>query len=172
MHPETSIDIDVQLEFNDYLKANSWFLWRKFKWLIVLLLIAAVVYPLIVVVRYSSGVTVNYAWAYFVPWALLLVLLVSSYSGAKQHMASNKALHEKIHYVFSESGMDTTAASFSGTMAWQNVFAAHETGSNFLIFIARNMMYIIPKRCFQSAEQIDAFKRLLRAELGNKAKWK
>ena len=172
MDPKTTIDVEVQLEFNDYLKASFWFLLRKLKWLIVLLVTAGVLYPLVVVVRYSSGVTVNHAWAYFMPWAFLVVLLVSSYFNAKKHMASNKALHERIHYVFSESGVSTTAASFSGMMAWQNVFAAHETRSNFLIFLAANLMYIIPKRCLKSPEEMAAFKRLLRAELGDKAKWK
>jgi hypothetical protein len=33
-------------------------------------------------------------------------------------------------------------------------------------------MYTIPKRCFDSVEQIASFKRLLRSQLDSKAKWK
>ena len=35
---ERTIEIDVLLELRDYLRANYWFLFRKFKLLIVLLL--------------------------------------------------------------------------------------------------------------------------------------
>jgi hypothetical protein len=100
------------------------------------------------------------------------VLFAGQYFNAKKQMASNKALSETIHYVFSQEGINATAASSSGSTAWHNVFEAHETGRNFLIFISKNMMYTIPKRCFHSTGQIEPFKTLLRAQLGAKAKWR
>ena len=87
-------------------------------------------------------------------------------------MASNRALSERVHYVFSESGIEATAPSFSGRTAWQNVYKAYETKTNFLAFISKNMMYVIPKRCFANAEQVASFKSLLRSQLDAKAKWK
>ena len=107
-----------------------------------------------------------------IPWAMFLFVIAGTYFNAKKHLASNRSLSETIHYVFSEEGIDATAVSSSGRTAWQNVLEAHETGKNFLIFLSKNMMYIIPKRCFHSAGQLESFKRLLLTQLGAKAKWK
>jgi hypothetical protein len=172
MSSENRIEIDVLLEFRDYLRANYWFLLHRFKLLFVILFVGGVVYPLLLVSRIATQNPTDHWWAFFIPWAMLLFLIAGQYFNAKKHMASNKALSETIHYVFSQAGINATAASSSGSTAWQNVFEAHETGRNFLIFISKNMMYTIPKRCFHSTEQLESFKALLRAQLGAKAKWK
>lgn len=172
MQPDSEIEIDVLLDFRDYLRANYWYLLHRYKFLFAILLIAGVVYPLVLISGGRSYLLGDHSWGYFIPWFILLYLIVSPYFSAKKYMASNRSLGEKIHYVFSTTGINTNAASFSGTLAWQNVFEARETGSNFLIFNSRSSMYIIPKRCFRDVEHMQAFKRLLQAELGPKAKWK
>ena len=71
-----------------------------------------------------------------------------------------------------EKTFEATAASSSGYTAWKNIYEAHETRNNFLIFISKKMMYTIPKRYFESAEQVASFKKLLRSQLDKRAKWK
>lgn len=123
--------------------------------------------PRLVVLRETDN-----SWGLLIPWALLALMFAGTYFSTKKHMASNKALSERVHYTFSASGFKTTAASFSGQTAWSNIYEAHETKTSFLIFLSKNMMYIIPKRSFASAEQVAAFKSLLRSQLDAKAKWK
>jgi len=172
MNTETTVEIDVLLELRDYLRANYWFMFRRFKWLLLLLFFGAIVYPLLLVSKIALQDEVNNYWGYFIPWVLLALMFGGTYFTTKKQMASNRALNERIHYIFSESGLATNASTFSGQTAWANVYETHETKTNFLIFISKTMMYIIPKRCFDSAEQIASFKRLLRSQLDAKAKWK
>jgi len=172
MATDTTIEIDVLLEFRDYLRANYWFIFHRLKLLLVMLFIGATAYPLILVRQeVSESPTANY-WGYFIPWAILAFLFVGTYFSARRHMASNKALSERVHYVFSERGIEATAPSSSGYTAWKNIYEAHETRNNFLIFISKKMMYTIPKRYFENAEQVASFKKLLRSQLDKRAKWK
>jgi len=131
-----------------------------------------VVYPLLLVSGVWSLREGDNYWGFLIPLGVLAVLFGGTYFSTKKHMASNRALSERAHYVFSESGIEVTAPSSSGRTTWQNVYEAHETKTNFLIFISKNMMYTIPKRCFDSAEHIASFKRLLRSQLDAKVKWK
>lgn len=168
---QTTVEIDVLLELRDYLKANYWFIFRRFK-LFLLVFGFGTVYPLVLLIIGDLDTQNSGFWGYFLPPAVLALLFGATYFNTKKHMASNKSLSERVHYVFSERGIETTAPSFSGQIAWQNVYKAYETRSNFLIFISKNIMYIIPKRCFVSAEQIASFKTLVRSQLDQKAKWK
>jgi YcxB-like protein len=172
MSHHAEIEIDVLLEFRDYLRANYWYLLHRYRLLFVFLFIGGIVYPLLIITGRRSDLLGDNSWAYFIPWVMILLLFVTNYFAAKKHMRSNKPLSEKIHYVFSEQGFNTAASSFSGSTTWQNVFEARETGTNFLIFISNSIMYIVPKRCFRDVEQIQAFKQLVQAQLGPKAKWK
>jgi hypothetical protein len=168
----TTIELDVLLEFRDYLRANYWFLFRRFKLLFLILVIGCVAYPLLVLTGRSSGNPNDNYWGFLIPVGLLVFVMAGTYFGAKRQMASNKALSERIHYTFSEKGIDTSASSSSGHTSWENLYVAHETKTNFLLFISKNMMYTIPKRCFNDADDIVSFKDLLRSQLSSKAKLK
>ena len=111
-------------------------------------------------------------WGLLIPAGMLLFLLVSTYFGTKSQMVSNKSLNERFHYLFNEIGVYVTAPSSSGHTSWANIRTANETGSNFLIFISKNMKYTIPKRCFVDDSQMDRFRQLLKSQLSSKAKLK
>lgn len=172
MSTQTTVEVDVLLEFRDYLRANYWFIFHRFKLFIGLYCFIGVVFPLLLLSGIASRRPGDNYWGLLIPLGVLVLMFAGTYFSTKRHMASNRALSERVHYVFSESGIDATAPSSSGRTAWQNVYKAHETKTNFLIFISKNMMYVIPKRCFDGAEQIAFFKRLLRSQLDARAKWK
>jgi hypothetical protein len=171
MTTQTTVEIDVLLEFRDYLRANYWFLFHRFKLVLGLLFFVGLFYPLLLVSRLASQRPTDNYWGFLIPLGVLVFMFAGTYFNTKKHMASNRALRERVHYVFSETGIESTAPSTSGRTAWQNVYEAHEAKTNFLIFISKNMMYVIPKRCFHDAEQMASFKRLLRSQLNAKAKW-
>jgi len=166
----TTIELDILLEFRDYLRANYWFLFRKFRLLFLIIVIGCVGYPLLILTGRSSISPNDNYWGFLIPVGLLALLIVGTYFGAKRQMASNKALNERIHYTFSDNGIDTRALSSSGHTAWENLYVVHETKTNFLLFISKNMMYTIPKRCFNDANDINSFRHLLRSRLSSKAK--
>ena len=162
----------MPLEFRDFLRANYWFLFKKFKLLLVLLIIGCVVYPAFYILGAGTKNPDDNSWGLLIPFGLLAFLLGSTYFGAKRQMASNKSLSEPHHYTFSENGIDSVAPSSSAHTSWSNIYEAYETKHNFLLFLSRNALYTIPKRCFRDSEQINAFKDLLKSELSSKAKLK
>lgn len=175
MADDETIDVDVLLELKDYLRANYWFLFRRFRLLIIMLFFVAFVYPLL----YFSGAMGEPSsnpnesnWGFLVPIAVLLILFASVFFGSRRSLASNKMLHEKIRYSFSEGGVQAVALSSSGSQKWETVREAIETRHNFLLFIADRLMYVLPKRCFNDENQISSFKELLRHRLGARAKLK
>ena len=170
---EKTIQIDVLLEFRDFLRANYWYLFKKLRLLFAMLFIGGIVYPVLYFAGAIGETTErqNY-WGFLVIPTLLLLLLVSTYLGAKKQMKSNKGLQESTRYSFSEDGIDAVAASSSGHTSWSNIREAYETKNNFLLFISNNQMYTIPKRFFESGEQVNTFKLLLISELQLKAKLK
>ena len=163
--PDT-LELDVQLTERDYLLANYWYFFRN--WSVRSLIpIAAILLGVSVFlwIRNPRGIP----WMGLVLPAALVAILISVYFGSKRSMASNKSLQEPIHYRFSRDEIEAVASSSSGRTNWANIFAAHEAGRNFLIFISRNQMYTIPKRCFDREEQIASFRALLRDCLGERA---
>jgi hypothetical protein len=169
MTNQNIVELDVQLELRDYLRANYWYLFNRmgFRWLLGL---AIVMLPL-------TGLAALFIpdWSgLFVPLTLpllVLVVFVGVYFKARNAMMSNKGLQQMIHYRFSPAGIDAEGPSSSGHVNWELLFQAVETKHNFLIFIARNLMYTIPKRCFQDSQQIEEFRELIREHLAEKAKF-
>jgi hypothetical protein len=172
MSRETRIELDVRLESRDFVRANYWFVFRKVRFALLLIFFGGVVYPLLLIYHVQAkGPSDNY-WGLLIPAGLLLLVLVSTYFGARRQMASNKSLQQTLHYTFSRDGIDAVAPLSSGHNDWSHVREAFETRNNFLLFISRNLMFVIPKRCFKDSEQIAAFKSLLVEQLSSKAKLK
>jgi hypothetical protein len=172
MSREKSIEIDVPLELRDLLRANYWHFFKRFKLFLILLVIGCVGYPALHIL--GGGVknpNDNY-WGFLIPFGMLVFLLGSTYLGVKRQMASNKSLSEPHRFTFSENGIDAVAQSSSGHTSWANIYEAYETKYNFLLFLSRNMMYTVPKRCFRDGEQLNSFKELLKTKLSSKAKLK
>jgi hypothetical protein len=165
------IELEVQLELRDYLQANYWYLFNRMPFGLLLVL-AIVMVPLtccavFLFPQYWPGLLTPLV----VPVGTLVVFL-SVYFGARRSMKSNKALEQMVRYRFSPDGIDTVAPSSSGHVNWDLVFQAVETKHSFLVFIARSLMFVIPKRCFQDGEpQMEDFRQLLREQVAERAKF-
>ena len=173
MNQQEPIQIDVLLEFRDFLRANYWYLFKKFRLLFVMLFIGGVFYPIL----YFSGAAGEISnaqsyWGFLVIPGLFFFLLLSTYLGARRHMKSNRGIQEETRYSFSENGINAVAESSSGHTSWSNIRDAYETKNSFLLFISNNQMYTVPKRFFHSREQVDSFRQLLLSELQSRAKLK
>lgn len=173
-HP-TAIEVDVLLELRDYLRANYWFLFRRFRFFILMLSVVGIAYPILYLTG-SLGQPAESShqsnWGFLIPVGVLVIVIASVYFGSKKSLASNRSLQENIHYTFSESGINANAESSSGRQGWENFREAIETKNNFMLFLADRLIYVIPKRCFRNADQTKEFRALLLDRLGSKAKLK
>ncbi|MFL6209587.1 MAG: YcxB family protein [Pyrinomonadaceae bacterium] len=164
-----SVELDVLLEWQDYLRAVYWSLFRALNMKIWLAF-----GPLLLLLYFYEmfqGQT-RQAMVLLIPPGLLLVLIVNTYITAKRNLASQRSLSQTIHYSFSDNSIDISAPSSSSHIDWSNIYKVHETKHNFLLFIARNQMLVIPRRFFLNNEQISQFKELLRLKLPSKLKLK
>lgn len=155
---ESKIEVGVKLKLKDYLLASYWFLFRRWsmKLLLVFAFILAGLFFYTIIVEPNSR-----PYRMLILPSVVLLMVGSTYLSAKRNMASSKSLQENIQYTFSDRGIEVVAQSSSGYTSWGNIFSAYETGHNFLLFISRNQMYTIPKRCFRDAGQVAAFKQML-----------
>jgi hypothetical protein len=167
MNEKRKLELDAKLELKDYLRANYWYLLhRPWFWLIA----AIATFNLIIFVTRTIQNPSDNVWMALILPGLVVILLINVYTGAKRSLASHKSLQEDIHYTFSDGGVDAVARSSSGHTDWDNFLNASETKHNFLLFISRNQMFTIPKRCFNGKEQIQTLKDILHDNLGTKAK--
>src|SRR6266487_2239477 len=103
------IEIDVLLNLKDYLRANYWFLFKKYKPMIFLLLFVGAIYPLFYLVGSVSKNPNDSYWGFLIPWAILFLLIGGTYFGTKRQMASNRAINETHHYTFSNEGIKSVS---------------------------------------------------------------
>ncbi len=75
MSTQTTVEIDVLLEFRDYLRANYWFIFRRFKLFLGLVFFAGVVYPLLVLSGIMSQRETDSYWGFLIPLGMLIFCL-------------------------------------------------------------------------------------------------
>jgi hypothetical protein len=170
---QDTVELTVRLELGDFLRANYWHLLRNLGVrVLIVLAVFSLAAPIYLLVRDPEAVSVSMIATLLLLPGLLLLMFAGVYFGARASFASNKSLQEAITYRFSPQGIDAIAASSSGHTDWTNLYQAHETNHSFLVFIARNLMYTIPKRCFNDSQQMTAFRSLLKSRLTERAKLK
>jgi len=87
---------------------------------------------------------------------------------------ANKATKaaERAQVTFDSEGYHAFSESVSSSRNWSKFEKVVETNSDFVFFPQENIFYPIPKRFFDSEDQISKLRVLLRAYLGDKAKLK
>jgi len=171
----TTIEVNVLLELNDCLRANYWFLFKRYWHTVILLSVVGVLLPILSaagLMTPKGDPPPSFSPGWFIPLGLLAFLLIGTYISTKRSLSSHKGLQKRIRYRFSPRGIETDSVSLSGYNSWENIREAFETKHNFLLFISRNQMYAIPKGCFANADEIANLRTLLSQSLGKKARIK
>jgi hypothetical protein len=107
----------------------------------------------------------------FIPILLLpLWQVFAIFRACRGSFTSNSSLRGPVRYEFTDAGIRTSGPAFAGTAAWDCLYEVHETKRYFILLPAKNLFVAIPKRFFESVEQVTAFRDLLRRNLGGKAK--
>ncbi|HEY6332092.1 MAG TPA: YcxB family protein, partial [Blastocatellia bacterium] len=157
MDEEPRIEIDVQLELRDIVRASRALAFKGKPFLFLAIL--SCVMLLYAGYSWIEGRS-EFQWqALLLPGVVLLISLSPSWV-SRRYWTTNKGAREQTHYVFSERGIDSTAPSATSHAEWDRVYGVTEFGKDFLLFWSRHQALMIPKRFF-SPEQIQEFRRLL-----------
>jgi hypothetical protein len=65
-----------------------------------------------------------------------------------------------------QENLNIKGESFECTLKWKVYIKFMETPKSFMLYQSKNMFNLIPKRAFDSDEQIEEFRELLRAKIG------
>ena len=159
------IVIDANLEFSDYFRPLFRVFFRRL-WYFFIVLVLYSLFSLreLLYGRLNSGNLFS-----LMPVVLLFVLVWSIFSTAKKF---SKAAQGTSRYVFSENEIDINTSNSASQIKWSFFEKVEETKKDFLLFQNKTRFHPIPKRYFKDREQMNEFKEIVRAQLGEKAQLK
>ena len=99
-------------------------------------------------------------------WSALLV--APQPFAAKRQFNSQPYLKEPVSFHFDAAGMQSKSAAGGGEARWPAFHRVRELGSMFVLYTAPNLGSLLPKRFFQSAEELAAFRELVAAGIAPK----
>ncbi len=85
----------------------------------------------------------------------------SPYQYSRKLLGSNAATGEAVRMVFDENGIDWQGPGASSHIDWSKVERVYETRTLYFLYIGPVAAMRIPKRFFQKAEQLDAWRKLV-----------
>jgi hypothetical protein len=110
-------------------------------------------------------VSVGFRW-WTVIWFLLAVAEWFNWLSLSQwrtriEFRRNPKFREEYHLTFSRENIHFQTASIDSTLQWTHYDRVIESSDVFLLMYGKGMYTLIPKRCFSSNEEINAFRTLL-----------
>jgi YcxB-like protein len=169
---ERKIEIEVLIEFKEYLKLTYFNIFSKlwFIWIVFLLMAFYTIYE-------SVNSTVNITAYYFVisiaPYIFLFIfLIIYPYFSAKRNLKISPVLKRVTKYQFSEEKITVMSEIFDSNLSWENIIKAQEKVNIITLYTTQNAGYFLPLRCFANDSQLIEFRELVRRNLGDKAKLK
>jgi hypothetical protein len=164
------LELDVQLEFGDYLRYQYFTALRTLRWLLPLFALALAFSVVVIVI--SAIYQDSYLLRDIIPFASMVFLggvflCASPYLTAKREYEVNPALRQMIRYQLHEQHLSVMSTRFQGKLPWGKVRDARETGSAFLLYVeGTSRAFILPKHEFPGDTEITAMRELLTVILG------
>ncbi len=162
--------LEFSYTFKDYLegfRAGSW-VWRS---LPILCWILFSIGALGIILNYWGNEQVD-TQAIFSTYLPLLVI-VGLWSLMPRFLAwsswrGHRALQGGIKYGISEEGVRSITPTSDSFSQWETFIKFGETKNLFMLYVSRRIYYGIPKRAFESADQIREFRELARRKISVK----
>ncbi len=100
---------------------------------------------------------------------LVSALVVWSFAKRKamQSYSHRPAFHSLVKFILSSSGMCFESKSALGTLDWKSLTIAFETDESFCMGPSTSDVFVLPKRCFASVEEVKTVRKLVRAMVKN-----
>ena len=105
-------------------------------------------------------------FALLVLWLLLLGAM--PYRNARQALTAQTYVREPITYTLTDETISAAGPSVRWSLAWNVMKRMCETKSLFLLYHAPNLAVIVPKRFFQSASEMQAWRQFVSVHLDSK----
>jgi len=168
-----TIEVDVDLSFADFYKANLGMSLYSLRHLIGLILIATILWIVCFAASFlsypwSENADALAQWLFpaIVAAILTFLILVPSvpFFRAKQMLRSGGD-DGKRHYAFSETGINVESRLGSANVKWASFRKVRETRRDFLLYALPGFANIVPKRCFPTETSVADFRSLVRRQV-------
>ena len=177
--PNHSVEVDLQFDLKDYVRASTRLMFTRPSFLILLALTGgAVLYGIYFVIINAGTMGFVAALLSQVPFLVLglvpVVLWLSLRRQGARILARQQATGERIRYAFSDDGFAQRVTSAEETSEhsgeWDTFSRALETPSDFLLLLPKQGGVFIPKSSFDSESDVARFRDILRRNMEGKAK--
>ena len=83
---------------------------------------------------------------------------------------SSPIMQNEMEYTITDEFIESSNPLSGGRIAWDGIIKAVESDTEFLLYASSKFSNFLPKRIFDSAEQMETFRSLVKEKLGEKAK--
>jgi len=84
---------------------------------------------------------------------------------SRRSYKQRKDLQRECTFAATDAGLSSSNQNAQGVKPWEDYLKWKEGKLVFLVYLSDNMFQIIPKRFFDSAEEINAFRQIVRARV-------
>ncbi len=98
---------------------------------------------------------------------LVCILLAPHWKAARQ-WKTQLYLRKPATVRFDEGGLGVKAADSSFSAGWRTILSVWETRTLFALYYAPSMAYLVPKRFFKSADDMEAFRAIVGSAIAPK----
>jgi hypothetical protein len=100
-------------------------------------------------------------WALGIPVIIVFVLPLLS----ARHALQDGRFKRGVSYQFSEAGIHVETSISKTDLSWAAIHRVKELPSEFLVFTNPNLAFTLPRRCFESGEDVAALRELFRTHV-------
>jgi len=171
MIDQSGIEVVIQLEQDDVSRANRDIAMGRFtpyKW-VVFGISAAVLSAMVAVLifRQITGPEILLVgFIGLIGWPALLVAIIHLNSRkAKSLLRNTPSLQGPTRWLFSDGAIRIDSPTGSSNLDWSTYVRVQETAVQFLLYPQTQVAHVIPKRCFESKEQVTRFRQVVRRQV-------
>jgi YcxB-like protein len=167
------LEVDYQLEFDEFYRVLRWHTLRRDWWVYVTLTVlfaAALINTLIRPIDESpSKHLIDNLPGLTIPLFLAGLSFWIIYRNARRQFKTNNSLGVVRHYIFSTGGLEYSSSASAVKSSWTALHKVVETPEFFLFFSSNASFGVFPKRCLESDARTQALRDLIREQAGSKA---
>jgi hypothetical protein len=159
------VEIEVEVTLHDYLEFNWWHSFRSRSGRAQTAAFACVAIVSAALAVHAPDLPRKVALGAIaalmvVSWVVFRVIGRAMAARAYQ---SNMLLRKTHRLTISPGGVTTESSAGSAHVDWSHFWRAYERPGAFYLYTATNMALTLPKRCFESEEQMERFREIVRA---------